>query len=81
LSNGAVDSTETLEPLLFVEETFGTAVDDEDILLGHFGSIERVTRYVVAKLAEPVVWGPRPSNQPGEPEQWLPRLVRGMEGL
>ncbi len=54
LEEGIVDSTGVLELVMFVEETFGIEVADEEILPENFDSVERLTRYVEAKLREPV---------------------------
>ncbi len=54
LEEGIVDSTGVLELVMFVEETFGIEVPDEEILPENFDSVERLTRYVEAKLREPV---------------------------
>lgn len=55
LEEGIVDSTGVLELVMFVEETFGIEVPDEDILPENFDSVERLTRYVEAKLRKPVL--------------------------
>jgi len=57
LEEGIVDSTGVLELVMFVEETFGIEVADEEILPENFDSVERLTRYVEAKLREPVFAG------------------------
>jgi acyl carrier protein len=49
LEEGIVDSTGILELLLFVEETFGIQVEDEEVLPDNFDSVERLTRYVQMK--------------------------------
>lgn len=54
LEEGIVDSTGVLELVMFVEETFGIEVPDEEILPENFDSVERLTRYVEAKLRQPV---------------------------
>jgi len=44
-----VDSTGILELLLFVEETFGVEVTDEEVIPDNFDSVERLTRYICTK--------------------------------
>ena len=51
LEHGIVDSTGILELLMFVEETFGFEVDDEDVLPDNFDSVARLARYVTEKQA------------------------------
>jgi len=46
LEDGIVDSTGVLELVMFVEETFGITVEDEEIVPENFDSIERLARYV-----------------------------------
>jgi acyl carrier protein len=50
LEDGIVDSTGILELLMFVEETFGIKVEDEEVLPDNFDSVERLERYVETKL-------------------------------
>ncbi len=57
LEEGIVDSTGVLELVMFVEETFGIEVADEEILPENFDSVERLTRYVEAKIRKPVFAG------------------------
>jgi len=49
LKNGIIDSTGVLELVLFAEETFGIEVNDEEVLPGHFDSINRLAAYIDAK--------------------------------
>ena len=55
LEEGIVDSTGVLELVMFVEENFGTTVEDEDIVPENFDSVERLASYVRLKMekAEP----------------------------
>ncbi|MCX8068734.1 MAG: acyl carrier protein [Anaerolineae bacterium] len=55
LEEGIVDSTGVLELVMFVEETFGIEVPDEDILPENFDSVERLTQYVETKIRECVL--------------------------
>lgn len=52
LEEGIVDSTGVLELVMFVEETFGISVEDEEILPENFDSVTRLARYVARKIAE-----------------------------
>lgn len=49
LEDGIVDSTGILELLMFVEETFGIEVDDEEVIPDNFDSVERLQRYIQTK--------------------------------
>lgn len=49
LEDGIVDSTGILELLVFVEETFGIKVEDEEVVPDNFDSVERLTRYICMK--------------------------------
>src|SRR5207302_11431887 len=49
IENGIVDSTGILELQLFVEETFGFEVQNEDLIPENFDSISRLARYVAAR--------------------------------
>jgi acyl carrier protein len=52
LEEGIVDSTGVLELVMFVEETFGFAVEDEEIVPEKFDSVERLACYVRLKVGE-----------------------------
>lgn len=52
LDSGLIDSTGILEIVLFVEETFGITVEDDEVLPEHFDSVHRLAAYVHRKLAE-----------------------------
>lgn len=52
LENGIVDSTGVVELVMFVEETFGFEVADEDIVPEHFDSVENLARYVQRNAAQ-----------------------------
>ncbi len=49
LEEGIIDSTGVLELVAFVEETFGIAVEDEEIVPENLDSVERMTRYIRSK--------------------------------
>jgi len=53
LEDGIVDSTGILELLLFVEETFGIQVEDEEVIPDNFDSVERLNRYIHTKKGIP----------------------------
>jgi len=50
LEGGIIDSTGVLELELFLEETFGIEVADEDVLPENFDSIRRLVEYTTRKL-------------------------------
>jgi acyl carrier protein len=45
-----LDSAAMLEVILFLEEEFGIAVDDDDVTCEQFGSIGLMAAYVAAKM-------------------------------
>ena len=51
LEEGVVDSTGVLELVMFVEETFGITVQDEEIVPQNFDSVSQLAAYVRHKLA------------------------------
>ena len=52
LENGIVDSTGVLELVMFVEDTFGIPVNDEEIVPENFDSVDRLAEYVEAQANE-----------------------------
>ncbi len=50
LEHGIIDSTGVLEVILFIEETFGIKVEDNEMLPDNLDSIERIADYVSRKL-------------------------------
>jgi len=52
LEEGIIDSTGVLELVMFVEETFGFTVEDEEIVPENFDSVERLAHYVRSKTGE-----------------------------
>lgn len=52
LEEGIVDSTGVLELVMFVEETFGIAVQDEEIVPQNFDSVSQLAAYVRHKLID-----------------------------
>jgi acyl carrier protein len=51
LKEGIVDSTGVVELVLFVEETFGIEVDDDDIVPDNFDSIGNLATYITRRRA------------------------------
>ena len=51
LDMGIIDSTGVLEVILFIEETFGVKVEDNEMLPDNLDSIERIANYVKRKSA------------------------------
>ena len=62
LEEGIVDSTGVLELVMFVEETFGIEVPDEDILPDNLDSVEKLARYVNGKSKAGVPGAARPES-------------------
>jgi acyl carrier protein len=50
LEEKILDSLGMLELISFVEETFSIEVPDEDIIPDHFGTIEKLARYVEMRI-------------------------------
>jgi len=50
LEEGIVDSTGVLELVMFVEETFGITVEDEEIVPQNFDSVAQLAAYIRRKL-------------------------------
>ena len=46
LDTGRVDSTGVLTLVAYIEDTFGVAVSDEDLVPENFDSIDRILAYV-----------------------------------
>jgi acyl carrier protein len=51
LEEGVVDSTGVLELVMFVEDTFGVAVADEEIVPDNFDSVNNLALYIQNKTA------------------------------
>jgi acyl carrier protein len=49
LERGIIDSTGLLEVILFIEETFGIKVEDNEMLPDNLDSIDRIADYVGRK--------------------------------
>ena len=54
LDQGIIDSTGVLEVIMFVETTYGIAIEDSEMLPENLDSIERIAAYVARKSAQPV---------------------------
>jgi acyl carrier protein len=52
LENGIVDSTGVLELVAFLEETFKTKVEDEDLVPENLDSVNNLVRFVSGKLKQ-----------------------------
>jgi len=53
LDQGIIDSTGVLEVIMFVETTFGIAVEDSEMLPENLDSIERIAAFVARKTSQP----------------------------
>jgi acyl carrier protein len=49
LDQGIIDSTGVLEVIMFLETTFGVAVEDSEMLPENLDSIERIAAFVARK--------------------------------
>jgi len=49
LDRGIIDSTGVLEVIFFIEENFGIAVEDSEMLPENLDSIERITQFISRK--------------------------------
>jgi acyl carrier protein len=49
LENGIIDSTGVLELVLFLEETYGIKVEDDEIIPENLDSLENIATYVTSK--------------------------------
>lgn len=54
LDEGVVDSTGTLELVMFVEETFAVDVGDNEIEPENFDSVNKLAAYIARKSSLPV---------------------------
>jgi len=50
LENGIIDSTGVLELMAFLEQQFGIAIDDRELVPENLDSVACVTRFVCRKL-------------------------------
>jgi acyl carrier protein len=49
-----IDSTGVIELVAFLEETFGVSVEDEEIKLENFRSLNKITDFVQAKIPQTI---------------------------
>ena len=49
LENGIIDSTGVLELVMFIEETYGISVEDDEIVPENLDSISKIAEYVQRK--------------------------------
>ena len=49
VEEGVIDSMNVMELILFVEESFGVEVADEEIIPDNFNSVRKIANYVRAK--------------------------------
>ena len=49
LEKGIIDSTGVMELVLFIEETFGVRLEDEEIIPDNFDSINKLVKYIQSK--------------------------------
>lgn len=54
IENGIIDSTGVLELVAFIEDRYGIAVADADIVPANLDSLERITAFITSKTASPV---------------------------
>ena len=52
LEEGIIDSLGLLDVVTFIETEFGISVDDADVTLDNFGSVNTIASYVESKKAE-----------------------------
>jgi len=50
LDEGVVDSTAVLELTLYLEETFGISIPDEEIVPDNLDSVDRIVAYIESKV-------------------------------
>ncbi len=53
LEEGIVDSVGIMELVLFIEETYGLSVEDQDLTPDNFDSINKLAHYIGKRLALP----------------------------
>ena len=52
LEEGIVDSVGIMELVMFLEETFGISVDDEDLTPDNFDSVNKLANYIKQKTGK-----------------------------
>jgi len=51
ITSGIIGSLGVFRLVFFLEETFSVSIDDQEIVAENFDSIDKISRFVVAKLA------------------------------
>jgi len=49
---GIVDSTGVLEILCYIEETYDIVIDDDDITISNFSSLNNISNYIQNRLSK-----------------------------
>lgn len=49
LESGIIDSTGVMEIILFIEETFGIKVNDDEMLPANFDSVDKLVAFIKRK--------------------------------
>lgn len=57
IDQGIIDSTGVLEVVGFIEQTFGIAVEDSELLPENLDTIQGIAAYVIRKQHEPATAG------------------------
>lgn len=52
LENGIIDSTGVIELVMFIEETFGFEVQDEELVPDNLDSVNKAVAYIEKKIAD-----------------------------
>ena len=55
LENGIIDSTGVLELVMFIEETYGITVDDDEIVPENLDSISSIAEYIKRKQEQSAI--------------------------
>ena len=55
LENGIIDSTGVLELVMFIEETYGITVDDDEIVPENLDSISNIAEYIKRKQEQSAI--------------------------
>jgi acyl carrier protein len=52
LEKGIIDSTGILEMVMFVEETYGIEVEDDEVIPDNFDSVGKLLAYINRKISQ-----------------------------
>jgi acyl carrier protein len=63
IEGGIVDSTGVMERVGFLEETYGIAIEDRELVAVHLDSITRLRKFVEGKVAHSVPAGGAPVTE------------------